>query len=994
MMNTYRIEVGLRPELLDAAGESVKRNVIEDLHIPVDDVRVIRVYTIMTELGEAEVERLRTELFTDPVIEISRLRASADAPPLADTFNWAIEIGFKPGVTDNVGKTSRDAIIDIFGETSGDCRVFTSKQYVIKGRINREQADSIAANLLANSLIEHWQVADYDEFRKSNGISLPLPIAGTREEVVIKKFDLDVSDEELVRISREGILSLSLGEMRAIRDYFHRESTLKDRALVSLDERPTDVELEAIAQTWSEHCKHKIFNAFIEYENEKGERLPVRSLFKTYIKRATDEISERVPWLVSVFHDNAGVIRFNDEWNLVMKVETHNSPSALDPYGGAVTGIVGVNRDPFGTGKGCRLIFNVDTFCFAPPDYSKPLPPRLLHPKRIFKGVHRGVRDGANQSGIPDVNGSIVFDDRYAGKPLVFCGTGGIMPREILGEPAHVKTVVPGDFIVMTGGRIGKDGIHGATFSSEELHSESPTSAVQIGDPITQKKMTDFLLEARDLGLYRAITDNGAGGLSSSVGEMARLSGGCQLRLDRAPLKYEGLQPWEILLSEAQERMTLAVDPKKIEPLLELARRRDVEATVLGNFTDTGMFHVLYGEMTVAYLDMQFFHEGVPEMRLQARWSPPHLDEPVFSEPADYNDTLRQMLARLNVCSKESFVRQYDHEVQGASTLKPFVGADNDGPGDAAVLKPIYDSYEGVVVASGLCPRYSDIDTYHMAACAIDEAVRNAVSVGGRLGYLAGLDNFCWPDPVESEKTPDGRYKLAQLVRANMALYDVCTAYDLPCISGKDSMKNDYMIGGVKISVPPTLLFSVMGRMEDVRKAVSMDAKKPGDYVYVVGLTRNELGGSEYFAQHGFVGNNVPKVDAALAKKTYQALGEVMDRKLVASCHDCSDGGLGVALAETAFAGGLGIKADISAAPCDEPLRADYLLFSESQSRFVVTVAARKSKEFERLMDGVPFARIGKVTESPVLLLKEGKRELVSADIFELKKAWQQPLSW
>ncbi len=988
-METYRIEVGLRPELLDAAGDSVRKNIVEDLHIPVEDVRVIRVYTLLTDLARKDVETLRPDLFTDPVIEVSTLDE-----PLADKFSWIIEVGFKPGVTDNVGKTSREAIADIFGDEFGECSVFTSKQYVIKGKIDRAQAEAIAGGLLANGLIEQWRVADFEEFKRERGISLPLPIVGGHEEAVVKTFHLDVPDDELIRISREGILSLSLEEMRTIREYFRLDTTAKARAPIGLTDEPTDAELEAIAQTWSEHCKHKIFNATIDYEDENGGSKQIKSLFKTFIRRATDEISKRVPWLVSVFHDNAGVIRLNDDWNLVMKVETHNSPSALDPYGGAITGIVGVNRDPFGTGKGCRLIFNVDTFCFAPPDYSKPLPPRLLHPKRIFKGVHRGVRDGANQSGIPDVNGSILFDDRYAGKPLVFCGTGGIMPREILGEPSHVKNALPGDFIVMTGGRIGKDGIHGATFSSEELHGESPTSAVQIGDPITQKKMTDFLLEARDLGLYRAITDNGAGGLSSSVGEMARLSGGCQLRLEKAPLKYEGLQPWEILLSEAQERMTLAVDPQRIELLLERARKRGVEATVLGNFTDTGKFHVLYGDQTVAYIDMKFFHEGVPEMNLNARWQPPKHEEPDIPEPSDYNRALEQMLARLNVCSKESFVRQYDHEVQGMGVLKPFVGIDNDGPGDAAVLKPIYGSHEGVVVSSGICPRYSDIDTYHMTACAIDEAVRNAVCVGGRLGQLAGLDNFCWPDPVESEKTPDGRYKLAQLVRSNMALYDYCTAYDLPCISGKDSMKNDYMIGGVKISVPPTLLFSVMGRVDDVRKTVSMDAKRSGHAVYVIGLTKNELGGSEYFAHHGFIGNNVPKVDAKLARKTYDALAEAIDRKLIASCHDCSDGGLGVALAETAFAGGLGIEADLAKVPAEDSLRPDYLLFSESQSRFVVTVSGRKAKEFESMMDGVPCARIGKVTESPVLLLKKGRKKLVSADIFQLKKAWQQPLDW
>ncbi len=987
-LNTYRIEVALLPEFFDAAGDAIRKNIIEDLHISVEHVRVIRVFTLLTDLSREDVDMLRAQLFADPVIETSSLDR-----PLAKDFTWVIEVGFKAGVTDNVGKTSREAIIDIYGERIRQCTVFTAKQYVLRGSLSRGEVEKIASGLLANGLIEQWKIADADEFRRSGGISLPLPLAPAPAPVVVKKLDLAVSDDELLRISRDGILSLSLEEMRAIRDYFRTEKTARNRREYDLSDQPTDVELECIAQTWSEHCKHKIFNATIDYEDEDGRR-QINSLFKSYIKRATDEIASRVPWLVSVFHDNAGVIRFNNDWNLVMKVETHNSPSALDPYGGAITGIVGVNRDPFGTGKGCRLIFNVDTFCFAPPDYDKQLPPRLLHPKRIFKGVHRGVRDGANQSGIPDVNGSIVFDERYAGKPLVFCGTGGLMPKEILGEPAHVKNALPGDLIVMTGGRIGKDGIHGATFSSEELHSESPTSAVQIGDAITQKKMTDFLLEARDLGLYRAITDNGAGGLSSSVGEMARFSNGCRIELEKAPLKYEGLQPWEILLSEAQERMTLAVDPDKIGRFLQLAQKRGVEATVLGNFTGDGRFHVLYKDQTVATIDMDFLHEGVPEMQLRAKWTPPKHEEPDLPEPQDYNRLLEEILARLNVCSKESFVRQYDHEVQGMSALKPFVGSENDGPGDAAVIKPLYGSNEGVVVSSGICPRYSDIDTYHMTACVIDEAVRNAICVGGRLGSLAGLDNFCWPDPVESAKTPDGQYKLAQLVRSNKALYDYCTAYDLPCISGKDSMKNDYMIGEVKISVPPTLLFSVIGRIDDVRKAVSMDAKRPGDSVYVVGLTKNELGGSEYFAHHGFIGNSVPQVDTQQARKIYEALAEAIDRRLLASCHDCSDGGLGVALAETAFAGGLGIKADLAAVPAEESMRKDYLLFSESQSRFVVTVPARKAKEFERLMAGQPFGKIGKVQKSPILLLKNGKRDIVSADIFALKKAWQRPLNW
>jgi phosphoribosylformylglycinamidine synthase len=712
--------------------------------------------------------------------------------------------------------------------------------------------------------------------------------------------------------------------------------------------------------------------------------------------QATEEIGQRVDWLLSVFHDNAGVIKFNDQWNLVMKVETHNTPSALDPYGGAITGIVGVNRDPFGTGKGCRLLFNTDVLCFAPPDYAQPLPPRLLHPKRVFKGVHRGIKDGANQSGIPDINGAVVFDERFVGKPLVFCGTGGLMPAQIGGEPTHIKRASPGDAIVMVGGRIGKDGIHGATFSSVELSEASPASAVQIGDPITQKKMFDFLLEARDQQLYTCITDNGAGGLSSSVGEMAQFSNGCELHLERAPLKYPGLDPWEILLSESQERMTLAVPPRHLEAFLALAARRDVEATALGSFTDTGLFHVLYDGNTVALLEMDFLHHGVPEMRLQAHWQPPRFPEPDFPCPADLTESLLHMLGRLNICSKEWVIRQYDHEVQGMSVIKPLVGLHNDGPSDAAVIRPLLDSMEGIIVANGICPRYSDIDTYHMAANAIDEALRNVIAVGGCLGHIAGLDNFCWPDPEQSPSTPDGAYKLAQLVRANQALYDYCTAYGVPCISGKDSMKNDYHVGDIKISVPPTLLFSVVARMPDVRQAVTMDVKRPGDLVFILGETRNELGGSEYYALYSAIGNRVPQVDAARARVLYEALAEAMQRGLVSACHDCSDGGFGVAAAEMAFAGGYGMRLDLRAMPREAAItRNDTLLYAETASRFVVTVPPQHRATFCEIMRTCSYGEIGVVLEtSQFVVMGLAGNVIIDSDIAPLKEAWQRPLRW
>ena len=695
-----------------------------------------------------------------------------------------------------------------------------------------------------------------------------------------------------------------------------------------------------------------------------------------------------------MFVDNAGVIAFDDDWSLCFKVETHNSPSALDPYGGALTGIVGVNRDLLGTGMGARLIFNVDTFCFADPFYTKKLPPRLLHPRRIYEGVVLGVEHGGNKSGIPTVNGTLVFDDRFLGKPLVYCGTAGLIPRTLHGQPSHDKRARPGDRVVMAGGRIGKDGIHGATFSSEELHEGSPATAVQLGDPITQKRLSDFLLVAQERGLYTSITDNGAGGLSSSVGEMAEQSGGAILELDKAPLKYPGLNPWEILISESQERMSFAVPPEKLDAFLALAAELRVEAVALGEFTAEPVFHLKYSGETVGYLPMQFLHDGLPPMELRARWEKPVHEEPAFLCPAHLTGDLLGLLGRLNICSKEAVVRRYDHEVQGGSVIKPFVGVANDGPSDAAVVRPLLESFAGVVTANGICPRYSDIDAYWMMAAAVDEAVRNALAVGGSLQHLAGLDNFCWCDPVQSEKTPDGEYKLAQLVRANQALYDFTVAYGVPLISGKDSMKNDYHVGDTKISIPPTVLFSVIGKVDDVTRCVTMDAKRPGDGVYVLGTTRAELGGSEYWASKGFLGNAVPRVRMDESLLLYRALERATADGLVASCHDCSDGGLAVALAETAFSGGYGICATLADAPAEGLTRDDELLFSESQSRLVVTVRPEHRKAFEARCAGRPVARVGEVTAEPVLVLSGlAGNEVVRADLAELKKAWQEPLA-
>ena len=732
-----------------------------------------------------------------------------------------------------------------------------------------------------------------------------------------------MSDSQLTALSEERLLALSLAEMQAIRDHYRAPATRQRRRRAGLGAAATDVELEMLAQTWSEHCKHKIFNAAIEYRD--GCRVEViDSLFDTCIRATTRAVDRGDGFLRSVFHDNSGVIEFDADTLLCFKVETHNSPSALDPYGGAITGIVGVNRDIIGTGRGARPIFNTNVLCFAPPDLAD-VPAGLLPPRQVLDGVHRGIVDGGNQSGIPTVAGAVLFDASFVGKPLVFCGTGGILPAQLDGAPSWEAEPCAGDRAVMVGGRIGRDGIHGATFSSLALDESSPRSAVQIGDPITQKKMADFLLEARDLGLYRAITDNGAGGLSSSFGEMAAACGGVRLELERAPLKYQGLEPWEILVSESQERMSLAVPPEHYHALAELAGRREVEIADLGAFTADGTVELRYAGELVGLLDLQFLHHGLPRMELRAVWQPPAPPAvaPERTPPPPW-EVLPRLLADPNIASKEALVRQYDHEVQALTVGKPFVGRQMDGPGDGAVLRPRADSLRAITVTHGICPWYSAHDAYHMAMCAVDEAVRAHVACGGDPDRMAALDNFCWPDPVAGPDNPDGEFLLAQLVRAARGLQEACLAYRLPLISGKDSMKNNAVVDGRRIAVLPTLLVSVLGIMDDLRRSPSTDFKRAGDLICLVGDDRGELGATAYARLLAAGGaalpiakpqRHCPTVDAPAAMRRYRLLHQAIAAGWVSSAHDLADGGLAVALAECAIGGRLGARIDLARVP-------------------------------------------------------------------------------
>ncbi len=1003
-----RIETGVLPGVPDPRGRTLVASAADTFAVELSDARAVAVYKFHADLSRDEAEKICGEL-TDPVIEGGAIGRWEPEP-----FDWVVTVGFRPGVTDNVGRTAFTAAEDILGRPLGpEAAVYTETAWLLKASgLGRDVVERIAFGILANAVIQTVQIESRDEW-KAAGPDLSIPVVEENEEIRVDRVDLSGDDGELKRISSEGILSLSLAEMKTIRDYFADPARSTAREAVGLGSEPTDAELEALAQTWSEHCKHKIFNATIRYREPGGKEETIRSLFNTYIKAATDEIGAEKPgFLVSVFHDNAGVVRFNEKWHLVYKVETHNSPSALDPYGGAITGIVGVNRDPFGTGRGAALLANVWGYCLGSPFHDEPVPEGLLHPRRIRDGVHLGVIDGGNQSGIPYARGFEWFDERYVGKPLVYCGTLGLMPHEVCGEPAHEKVMKPGYRIAMVGGRVGKDGIHGATFSSEELRKESPVQAVQIGDAFTQKKMTDFLLEARDAGLYVAITDNGAGGLSSSVGEMALYTGGCDMDIALAPCKYAGLQPWEILLSEAQERMTAAIPPGKEAAFLELARRRDVEATILGIFTDSGYFHVRYGEKTAVHIDMEFLHDGCPTLELEADWAEPEWDRPDFAAAVggavggagegdmDLTEDLLALLGRLNICSKEEKSRQYDHEVKGLSVVKPFVGLRRDVPSDATVMMVEPGSREGAVLAEGINPRLSDCDTYWMVAHVIDLAVRRIVAAGGNPDAIAGLDNFCWPDPVVSDKTPDGKYKLAQLVRANRALYDFTRAFGVPCVSGKDSMKNDSVRGGVKISIPPTLLFSAVGRIDDVRRAVTSDFKCAGDAVYVLGTTRDEPGGSEYLALLGrrergrdYLGGAGPRVDAGEALGRYQALHDALEAGVGRSAHAPSLGGIGVAFTFAAMGGELGCAIDLAKIPATGEIDVRTLLFGESNARFVVSVAPADGARFEEILAGQPCARVGEVTESGrVVLTGRAGGTVADLDLGQAKKQWKSVL--
>ncbi|MDP2204881.1 MAG: AIR synthase-related protein [Alphaproteobacteria bacterium] len=952
----------------------------------------VKVYKISAD--KAVPPHVLQDVFANPVLQQLHTADNARAKIPA----YVAEISFRPGVTDNAARAAEMAL----RLTGTDARVASSSLYFLYGDLHASDAAKIAEEMLANPLIQKIDVLAYADFAaqtRFNDVRLPTVQLDTPQKL-FDTVDLHIDDAALEKLSLDRCLALSLGEMKHIRDFYAQPQTAAARAAGGLPAAPTDVEIEILAQSWSEHCKHKIFAADIDYTGPDGTARKLSSLYKSFIKRATEDVRKDrgLDWLISVFSDNAGIVRFDDNIDLCIKAETHNSPSALDPYGGALTGILGVNRDILGAGMGAKPIANTDVFCFAPPHMPEKgreseMPQGPKSPRQILEGVHKGVEDGGNKSGIPTVNGAFFFDEDYAGKPLVFVGTVGVMPQKLPdGRASAEKHIENGDCIVMTGGAIGADGIHGATFSSLAMDENAPATAVQIGDALTQKLMTDFLLEARDLGLYRAITDNGAGGLSSSVGEMAQMSGGATLDLARCPVKYPGLAPWELMVSESQERMTLAVPPEHLDTLLALAARRGVVASMIGHFNDSGDLHVAYDGATVASLPLHFIHDSLPPLQLEALWDGPRTrpawrggkrEDKRKSAPETLTDTLLHLLATPNITSKEKWVRAYDHEVQAATHVKPFGGVQEDAPNDAGAiwLYPHGGAREHTaVIGCGMAPRLSPHDPYLMAQYAVDEAVRNTVATGGDPDMLCLLDNFCWPDPVKSAKNPDGDYKMGQLVRACEGLYDICRAYGAPLVSGKDSMKNDFRgldKSGqpITISVLPTLMVTAMARG---RTGIACGSyfKAAGDVIYLLGGAETSFCASEYAAQFKAPDDQPLPLDTAAAIDMYRRLHAALSEGLLQSLHDLSDGGLLCALAESMIGGRLGAVVDSMDSRT---------AFGEAPARFIASLAPAQTEAFEALMQGSAMRKIGTVTDDSQLAV--GGESIALADILA---AWQK----
>ena len=952
-MQAWRIDVLAKPGQLDPIGSAAQRTLtVAGLH-GITGVRSRRGYLLSAELNEQQVRSFARAVLCDPVIEEFVLHAP-NTVPQAMAGAHTLTIVPKPGVTDPVAHSVQKALGDMQLPVVA---AGTYQTFDVHGDVHGEQLLAIAKKTLANDIVQQILV---------DALPDGLPGASPEPDMSVHDVPLAGLDEAaLIALSKDGGLALDGHEMKTIQAHFE-----------TLQRAPTRLELETLAQTWSEHCKHKTLTGTVQFEGRT-----IKNLLKSTIANVTHTLNR--DFCVSVFVDNAGIIKFDDVDSVCIKVETHNRPSAIEPFGGAGTGVGGVIRDVIGTGLGARPIANSDVFCFAPPDLkAADLPQGCLHPLTVMKGVVSGVRDYGNPMGIPTVNGSVHFDDNFVGNPLVYVGNVGILPTA-----RGLKKANPGDIIVALGGRTGRDGIHGATFSSLELNTKSESlsgGAVQIGDPITERKAMDAVMACADEDLFSAITDCGAGGFSSAVGEMAEGLGAI-VNLEAAPLKYAGLTPWEIWISEAQERMVLAVPPASLQRVLEVCAAEACEAFVLGKFTSDNRLVVKHHEAVHCDMDLAFLHDGLPSRVLQASYTAPDLHEPKLPAETDHKAALLAVMADFGVCSKEWIIRQYDHEVQAASAGKPLCGVHEDGPADAAVLAPKLGSMRGVVLSNGLNPRYSKIDPAAMAECALDEAMRNSVAAGGDPDYTVVLDNYCWGNTRDPQC-------LGELVRATEALCDLAMAYRTPFVSGKDSLHNEFNTGQKTIRIPGCILVTAMSVIPDVRRTMTSDFKRQGSRIVLVGVTKDELGGSVYYKTKGELGKHAPRVQKDAARDTLHGVYRAIQAGCVLAAHDLSEGGVAAAVTEMAIGGRLGARVQLDQMLVDAELDATKRMFSESQSRFVLEVPPDRLDDLKANLHQVPFCVLGEVRAEQQLTFTHHNQPIADLTIAEAEYAWKRPL--
>ncbi len=934
----------------------------------ISEIQCCDLYFIRGELSAEQAGEFANRVLLDPVthnVETDPIGLSAGTREVITELTSGqgmIDVALRPGVTDPVAEQIIRAAT-LMGIKKINAASTGLRFFVKGGNVTEALLRQLAERLLVNQVIQRYAIGPITpSFADTAGAS------GDVEIIRLRGLDADA----LMRVSTQRRAALNLEEMRAIQTYCDREQ----RDL-------TDMEFEMLAQTWSEHCVHKTFKAQVNVEQDGGNDHAIPAtydhLFNQTIRAATKEIN--APWVRSAFKENAGIVDFDDQFELSFKVETHNHPSAIEPFGGANTGIGGVIRDVIGVSA--KPIASTDVLCFGPQDLRlEDLPEGVLHPRRIASGVVAGIEDYGNKMGIPTVNGAVWYDPGYTANPLVFCGSVGLAPRG--SNPHGIK---PGDRIILLGGKTGRDGLRGATFSSMAMDAQTGEvsgASVQIGAPIVEKGLVDVLMPARDRGLYHAITDCGAGGLSSAVGEMASECGG-DIQLDDVPLKYPGLVPWEIWLSEAQERMVVAVPAENIASLKTLCDLYDVALTDIGEFNASGRTRVFFGGKAVLDLDNDFLHNGLPQRRYTATLRSP-LFKPGWKNPnnrnikIDFSMCLLKLLAHPNIASKEHIIRVYDHEVQGGTVVKPLCGVMRDGPSDGCVIKPAAGKgRQAFVLSAGVNPEYGKQAPYEMTQLVMDEAIRNTVSCGADPARTAVLDNFCWGDPTRPEVMGD-------LVLSAQACYDTAKRYGTPFISGKDSFNNEYLTSDdLRQSIPPTLLISALGWMPDWEMAVTMDVKQAGDGLFLVGDFQPVFGGSHFNLANPKVSveEGVP-VCSPRNPEVYKAFHEAVKAGLVKACHDLSEGGLAVTAAEMMIAGRRGITLDL--VDPDDPVRQ---LFGETSGCLLVEVSGDHLAAFQQIFENLPCRLLGHVEQEPVLRVTSNGIDLLKSTVPRLLAAWK-----